>query len=101
MSDPSILLVSSYAYDCSNLTCKFFFQAATYEHAGIILWDTKKWRQVTTLHSHSLTVTDMTFSHSGDLLLSVSRDRTWSLFRHRSAEQPESGIYLYGQLYAM
>lgn len=64
-------------------------QASKAEHAAIFLWSTKTWRQLQTLRCHSLTVTQMAFSPDGQLLLAVSRDRTWSLWR-RSGSTPES-----------
>uniref|UniRef100_A0A3P8VKF9 Elongator complex protein 2 n=1 Tax=Cynoglossus semilaevis TaxID=244447 RepID=A0A3P8VKF9_CYNSE len=64
-------------------------KASKAEHAAIFLWSTKTWRQLQTLRCHSLTVTQMAFSPDGQLLLAVSRDRTWSLWR-RSGSTPES-----------
>eukprot|EP00794_Sanderia_malayensis_P003668 gene3668-4185_t len=61
-------------------------KASKAEHANIILWDTKTWRQIGNLVAHSLTVTQLSFSHSGDWLLSVSRDRTWALYNKVSAD---------------
>ncbi|XP_067931925.1 elongator complex protein 2-like [Watersipora subatra] len=54
-------------------------KATKAEYAGIILWDTRNWQQLKTLECHSLTVVQMAFSHVGDRLLSVARDRTWAL----------------------
>lgn len=35
----------------------------------------------------------MAFSHNGNFLLSVSRDRTWAVYRKKTADQPESGTH--------
>lgn len=71
----------------------YFTQAAKADFAGIILWDTVDWTQLCSLHSHTLTVTQMAFSPNGNFLLSVSRDRTWAVYRKKTADQPESGTY--------
>lgn len=65
------------------------FQASKVEHAAVLLWSTATWRQLQTLPCHTLTVTQMAFSPDARLLLAVSRDRTWSLWR-RNLPTPES-----------
>lgn len=58
--------------ECYFINCKvLFFRNA------------KTWLQIQKLPSHQLTVTQMSFSPDGSHLLSVSRDRRWSLFAVR------------------
>ena len=66
------------------------YKATKPDQAAIIVWDTTTWRPTCRLESHSLTVTQLAFSHSGQLLLSVSRDRTWSLFTRRQTPDGSS-----------
>lgn len=60
------------------------------EHSAILLWNTETWSQVQKLVSHQLTVTQMKFSPDDRYLLSVSRDRRWSLFK----EEDESYVLI-------
>ncbi|KAK9277734.1 hypothetical protein L1049_007281 [Liquidambar formosana] len=48
--------------------------------AEIWVWQVGSWKAVGRLQSHSLTVTQMEFSHDDNLLLAVSRDRQFSVF---------------------
>lgn len=69
------------ANHCGTLiasSCK----ATNVEHAEMILWTTSTWDPICKLSAHSLTVTCLAFSPDDRFLLSVSRDRTWALFRH-------------------
>lgn len=59
-------------------------KATTVEHAEIILWNTSTWKVVQRLRTHKLTVTQMKFSSDSKRLLSVSRDRRWSLFENKA-----------------
>ena len=57
------------------------FQATQQNDAAIILWNTTTWKLIVRLAIHQLTVVRMAFSNDGRYLLSVSRDRSWSLFQ--------------------
>lgn len=61
-------------------------RATNEEHAQIILWNTSTWKQLQKLTSHQLTVTQMKFSPDNQRLLSVSRDRRWTLFENKLDE---------------
>ncbi|KAM9823630.1 elongator complex protein 2 [Neosynchiropus ocellatus] len=62
-------------------------KATKAEHASVLLWSTRTWRQLQALSYHTLTVTQLAFSPDSQMLLAVARDRTWSLWRRN---QPES-----------
>jgi elongator complex protein 2 len=56
-------------------------RASSLDHAVIRIYETNEWKElVPALKAHSLTVTDLQWSPEGDYLLSVGRDRIWSLF---------------------
>lgn len=55
-------------------------KAQTVSAAEIWLWLVGSWKAVGRLQSHSLTVTQMKFSHDDSFLLAVSRDRHFSVF---------------------
>ena len=61
-------------------------KATKQEYAAIRLWDVLSWKQVGVLSYHALTVTQLAFSHDGNNLLAVSRDRCWSLWKRTKKE---------------
>lgn len=73
------------------------FKASKSEYAGIILWDCNQWTQLATLSGASLTVTQLAFSHDGQYLLSVSRDRTWTLYK-RTQDEGKRLLKIYQKL---
>uniref|UniRef100_A0A672IEB8 Elongator complex protein 2 n=1 Tax=Salarias fasciatus TaxID=181472 RepID=A0A672IEB8_SALFA len=79
------------ASDSSRTVVASACKASKAEHAAVLLWSTASWRQLQMLPCHTLTVTQMAFSPDSLLLLAVSRDRTWSLWRRNQAtpESPE------------
>ena len=62
-------------------------RASSIDHAVIRLYETKDWREVKpALTSHSLTVTCLRFSADDRYLLSVGRDRKWSVFEREVSD---------------
>ncbi|XP_068642219.1 elongator complex protein 2 [Aristolochia californica] len=57
--------------------------------AEIWLWEVGSWRAVGRVQSHTLTVTQMEFSHDDRYLLAVSRDRQFSIFSIKKSETKE------------
>ena len=51
------------------------------------MWAVGSWQQFAVLQLHSLTVTQLAFSHDSTLLLATSRDRTWSLWQRSEGDQ--------------
>ncbi|KAK8744911.1 hypothetical protein OTU49_000685 [Cherax quadricarinatus] len=68
-------------------------RAANNMDAHIILWHTTTWHKVDVLAKHRLTVTQMAFSPDDEYLLSVSRDRTWTVFKKKAAENSTGFTY--------
>uniref|UniRef100_A0A3Q4BW09 Elongator complex protein 2 n=1 Tax=Mola mola TaxID=94237 RepID=A0A3Q4BW09_MOLML len=83
------------ASDSARMVVASACKASKVEHATILLWSTSTWRQLQTLMCHTLTVTQMAFSPNSRLLLAVSRDRTWSLWRRNlpTPEKPQFSLY--------
>uniref|UniRef100_A0A8D0H822 Elongator complex protein 2 n=1 Tax=Sphenodon punctatus TaxID=8508 RepID=A0A8D0H822_SPHPU len=87
---PEVQKLYGHGYEIFCLTCNnsktviaSACKASKKEHAIIILWSTTTWRQLQSLPFHSLTVTQMAFSPDDKFLLSVSRDRKWSLWKNK------------------
>ena len=80
-------LATSNEGDLVATACK----ASSPDYAVIRLFETQDWREFKPpLRAHSLTVTCLRFSQDDSYLLSVGRDRQWSVFRRNSCE---SGTY--------
>lgn len=62
-------------------------KATSIGHAVIRLYDTLDWHEVKpSLAAHSLTITDLSFSHDDRYLLSVGRDRQWAVFARSDSD---------------
>ncbi|XP_072854572.2 elongator complex protein 2 isoform X1 [Pogona vitticeps] len=66
-------------------------KASKKEHATVILWNARTWKQLQSLHFHNLTVTQLSFSPNDKFLLAVSRDRKWSLWKYKDIDVTEPG----------
>lgn len=65
-------------------------KASSLEHAVIRIYETHDWREIKpALQAHSLTVTSLAFSADDKYLLSVGRDRQWTVFA-RSSQDTDS-----------
>lgn len=63
-------------------------RATSIDHAVIRLFETKDWHEIKPpLMAHSLTVTRLRFSADDQHLLSVGRDRQWTLFQRDEKEK--------------
>jgi elongator complex protein 2 len=68
-------------------------RASSIDHAVIRLYETKEWREIKpALKSHSLTVTGLKFSPDDQYLLSVGRDRQWTVYERASKDSSEYRI---------
>ncbi|KAK0191029.1 quinon protein alcohol dehydrogenase-like superfamily, partial [Armillaria mellea] len=80
----SITIATSNSHRLVATACK----STSPEHSVVRLWDTQTWQPFgEPLAGHSLTVTRIAFSPDDQFLLSVSRDRTWRLFRRDDSTQ--------------
>ena len=67
-------------------------RASSIDHAVIRLYDTREWREFKPpLAAHSLTVTRLQFSDDDRFLLSVGRDRQWTVFERGKVERGRNG----------
>ena len=70
-------------------------QATAAQFAAVWLWDCATWAPAgAPLEAHNLTVTQMAFSPDGAHLLTVSRDRTYALFRRRPDAELAGGLHM-------
>ena len=71
-----IAIATSHSGDFIASTCK----STTPENAVIRVFNTTHYTEIAVLKSHSLTVTKLAWSEDDEMLVSVGRDRQWSLF---------------------
>ncbi|KAL1959991.1 hypothetical protein VTO42DRAFT_659 [Malbranchea cinnamomea] len=77
-------VAASYDRSLIATACK----ASSIDHAVIRLYDTTTWNEIRPpLTSHSLTITCLRFSQDDQYLLSVGRDRQWTLFERDLTEK--------------
>ncbi|KAI9885703.1 MAG: hypothetical protein M1823_002519 [Watsoniomyces obsoletus] len=86
-----------HGYEISALACSHdgklvatACRASSEKHAVIRIYETYEWRQVEPpLTAHSLTVTRLRFSDDDRYLLSVGRDRQWTIFQRDNGKEPK------------
>jgi len=69
---------------CSSPSGRLIASACKAQSAGaaaVWVWEVGSWKPISQLSGHTLTVTQLEFSHDGRYLLSGSRDRSFSLWR--------------------
>jgi elongator complex protein 2 len=81
------------AVDTNSKVIASACKAAKADHADIILWQEQEsngqrlYKQACSIKGHDLTVVQMRFSNDGNYLISVSRDRSWKLYKRVSSTQ--------------
>ena len=84
-------LAASHNGELIATACK----ASSLDHAVIRLYETRHWREIKpSLIAHTLTVTCLRFSDDDSCLLSVGRDRRWTIFKQNSANNTLYETYL-------
>jgi len=92
MDVQSITLGISNSRKLMATACK----ATEFKHAVIRIYDTDKFQPFgAPLEGHALTVTRISFSPDDQHILTVSRDRTWRLFRSKDGKGEMIRVYLY------
>jgi elongator complex protein 2 len=69
---------------CSSPSGRLLASACKAQSAGaaaVWVWEVGSWKPISQLSGHTLTVTQLEFSHDGRYLLSGSRDRSFSLWK--------------------
>lgn len=85
----SITMATANSRDIVASACK----STSPEHAVVRLWDAKTWQPIgEPLAGHALTVTRIAFSPDDGYVLSVSRDRTWRLFKREQGVKRMSSL---------
>ncbi|ORY39773.1 WD40 repeat-like protein [Neocallimastix californiae] len=92
---PEIQKLYGHVYEIMYVTTTHDFRiaasvnkAAKPEHATIRLWNTKTWKEYPKpLTGHTLTITSLAFSSDDVYLVSVGRDRSWSLYKKTENEE--------------
>lgn len=79
--------ISALAADSSGSIIATACKASSAEHAVIRIYDAKTWHEIRPpLVSHSLTITRLQFQANTGRLLSVGRDRKWTVFQSEANE---------------